>query len=103
MEQAPHSLTLAVVASVSGVHMVRRMLRTVGRTALIAGTATAVSGRVARHQREKLAKAHAVRTSPAPEPSHHDIAESLQRLAKLKASGALSEKEFKAAKTKLLT
>lgn len=87
--------------------MVRRMLRTVGRTALISGTATAVAGRVAHHQRQKLAKTHV----PQPETSrvqeqshtHNDIAESLERLARLKAAGALSEKEFKAAKVKLLS
>jgi hypothetical protein len=87
--------------------MVRRMLRTVGRTALISGTATAVAGRVAHHQRQKLAKTHVPppQTSLAPEPSHahNDIAESLERLARLKTSGALSEKEFKAAKEKLLS
>jgi len=87
--------------------MVRRILRTAGRTALIAGTATAVSGRVAHHQRQKLAKTHALQpaSSPAREASqtHNGIAESLERLAKLKASGALSEKEFTAAKAKLLS
>lgn len=87
--------------------MVRRILRTVGRTALISGTATAAAGRVAHHQRRKLAKTQALQreTSPAKEPSHShdDIAESLERLAKLKASGSLSEKEFTAAKAKLLS
>jgi hypothetical protein len=87
--------------------MVRRILRTAGKAALISGTATAVAGRVAHHQRQKLAKTYA----PQPETpaarersqSHHDIAESLQVLARLKASGALSEQEFKAAKAKLLS
>ena len=87
--------------------MVRRILRTAGKAALISGTATAVSGRIAHHQRQKLAKTHVPQpeTPPAREPSqtHHDIAESLQVLAKLKASGALSEQEFKAAKAKLLS
>jgi Short C-terminal domain len=87
--------------------MPRRILRTVGRTALISGTATAVAGRVAHRQRQNLAKTHAPQpeNSAAQEPSHShdDIAESLERLAKLKASGALSEKEFKAAKAKLLS
>ena len=87
--------------------MVRRILRTAGKTALISGTATAVSGRVAHHQSQKLAKAHAPQPgTPAargPSQSHLDIAESLQVLASLKASGALSEQEFKAAKAKLLS
>jgi hypothetical protein len=91
--------------------MVRRILRTVGRTALISGTATAVSGRVAQRQRQKLAQSHAQgrpsqpESSHAREPSrkHNDIVESLQQLAELKASGALTGEEFKAAKAKLLS
>jgi len=87
--------------------MVRRILRTAGRTALIAGAASAVAGRVARHQRQKLAKTHTPQpeksSARAPSHKHNDIAESLQVLAELKASGALSDKEFKAAKAKLLS
>jgi len=87
--------------------MVRRILRTAGKAALISGTATAVSRRVAHHQSQKLAKAHPPQpktpTARGPSQSHLDIAESLQVLAGLKASGALNEQEFKAAKAKLLS
>src|SRR5215469_8118773 len=91
MDQALHAHTLRVVSSdqQTGAHMVRRILRTAGKAALISGTATAVAGRVARHQNQKLAKAHAPQpdTRPARKPSqsHLDIAESLQLLASLKA------------------
>jgi hypothetical protein len=88
--------------------MVRRLLRTAGRTALIAGTATAVSGRVARGQNRRLEAAHASKPHSQShgrrtEGAAHDITARLERLAELRSSGALTEKEFKAAKTKLLS
>jgi Short C-terminal domain len=91
-----------------GVIMVRRILRTMGRTALIAGTATAVSGRVARRQNRELESAHAAKThsqTPARRTAGagNDITARLERLAELKSAGALTEKEFKAAKAKLLS
>jgi Short C-terminal domain len=78
--------------------MVRRMLRTVGRTALIAGTAAHVSGRVAQRQK-KQSQSHGRRT----EAGGNDIIARLERLAELRSSGALTEKEFKAAKAKFLS
>jgi len=60
---------------------------------------------VARHQQQKHAS-QAKRSAPAsPEPSvpsGTDVVASLQQLAELKAAGALSDKEFAAAKAKLL-
>jgi len=89
--------------------MVRRLMRTAGRTAVIAGTATAVSGRVARNQQRKFAAQEAGRAphaqardgeSASVPPS--DVVARLQQLADLRASGALTAKEFNAAKAKLL-
>lgn len=89
--------------------LIRSAARTAGRTALIAGTATAVSGRVANRQREALARRQ------EPEPTHAgpgafhgpaadgtDLVSRLHQLADLKAMGALTDKEFAAAKTRLL-
>jgi len=70
--------------------MARRLLRSgAGRAALIAGTTAAA--RTAR-------RAHQTTSSSTKD----DVAASLKRLAELKASGALTDKEFKAAKAKLL-
>lgn len=88
--------------------LVRSAARTMGRTALIAGTATAVAGRVANRQQQK----HAARDG-APHPlaanapaadsqGGVDIVGRLQQLADLRTSGALTDKEFAAAKAKLL-
>jgi hypothetical protein len=82
-------------------------LRTAGRTAVISGVATATAGRVARNQQRKFAR----ETPPSKAASSHqasrtpagsDVVASLQQLAELRASGALTEKEFVAAKAKLL-
>ena len=89
--------------------LIRSALRTAGRTAVIAGTATAVSGRVANRQREALARRntpeapaipHAPHTTPAGNGS--DLVTRLHHLADLKAMGALTDKEFAAAKSRLL-
>jgi len=86
--------------------ILRSAARTVGRTAAIAGTATAVSGRVAHHQHKKLAQNHqAPAAMPAPAPAGHadnDMVGRLQQLADLRAAGALTDKEFAAAKSKIL-
>jgi hypothetical protein len=67
---------------------------------------TAASGRVARSQHRKFAKqdAAAARHREAADTGHPgaDIAESLQLLVQMRADGSLSEKEFVAAKRKLL-
>ncbi|HYN73916.1 MAG TPA: SHOCT domain-containing protein [Nakamurella sp.] len=94
------------------------------RTAVVAGTATAVSNRVSRRQATKWqqqADAQAYEEQPqqqappqyqpppppppAPEPAAADsssLVDELQKLASLKEQGILSEDEFTAAKNKLL-
>jgi hypothetical protein len=80
-------------------------MRTVGRTAVIAGTASAVSGRVANRQQQKMAQQHeppagAVQLSQPP--VGNDLVVRLQQLADMRASGLLSDKEFAAAKARVL-
>ncbi len=83
--------------------MARRpgLLRTAARTAVIAGTATSVAGRVQRRQEQKFARSAPVPTAPHAS-TDIDIVANLQHLADLKASGALTDKEYAAAKAKVL-
>ena len=87
------------------------LLRMAARTAVVAGTATAVSGRVARRQNEKWAAQdqqqyeqqmgqQAMAQQAAP-PASDPNAE-LQNLANLHAQGVLTDEEFAAAKAKIL-
>ena len=87
-----------------------RLLRTVARTAAIAGTASAVSGRVQHRQAERFASRDA-QTAPEPEqelppqpsaPGTADVLEQLKTLGELKAQGVLTEAEFSAEKAKIL-
>lgn len=85
------------------------------RTAVVAGTATAVSGRVAQRQRahatqvaeaqafeQQQAAQAAARPAPAePLPGNGDISQ-LQRLADMHGQGLLTDDEFAAAKSRLL-
>jgi hypothetical protein len=84
------------------------------RTAVVAGTATAVSGRVARRQAARYDQQQAAEAppeaAPAPEPVEDaagpapedpSIAQ-LQNLAQLHSQGVLSDEEFAAAKAKIL-
>ena len=115
--------------------MLRRMGRPglvgmAARTAVVAGTATAVSGSVQRHQQEKAqnqyeqqqyeaaqqqaqvdaaaqaAAAQYAQPAPAAAPpaaaGGTDLVAELQKLAALKEQGILSDDEFAAAKAKLL-
>ncbi len=92
--------------------MRRPVLRTVGRTAVIAGTASAVAGRVNRHQQQKYAsqdaeaqqQAYAQQPAeqPAPEASSDELINKLKELADLKDQGILTEEEFNAQKAKIL-
>jgi hypothetical protein len=74
---------------------------------VISAAATAASGKIAHRQQKKFAARDAVEapatraTSPALA-AGDNLVSSLQKLAKLRASGVLSEKEFAAAKGKLL-
>ena len=99
------------------------------RTAVVAGTATAVSGRVQHRQQEKyyeqsqqeayqaaqqqaamdqaaaqaVANAQAAQAPAAPAPAAgDDMMAKLGQLAQLHAQGILSDEEFTAAKAKLL-
>ena len=93
------------------------LLRMAARTAVVAGTATAVSGRVARRQASKYdqqAEAQAYEQQqaappqqqyappPAAAPAEDETIAKLQEYAKLHASGVLSDEEFAAAKAKIL-
>lgn len=81
------------------------------RTAVVAGTATAVSGRVGRRQQQKYAEQDAqyVETQAAAaeqgaegaQPAA-DYAAQLEELAKLKSEGILTEEEFEAKKKQIL-
>jgi hypothetical protein len=78
------------------------------RTAVVAGTATAVSGRVARRQQERYAaqeeqayeqQAPAPASAAAAEPEY--MAE-LEQLAQLRDQGILTPEEFEAKKKQIL-
>ncbi len=98
------------------------LLRGVARTAVVAGTATAVSGRVQRRQAEKYAGRDAeiyadrqaaydervqpaeAEPPPAPAaPAAQDPIQQLKELAELKSQGILTEAEFTAQKQKILS
>lgn len=88
------------------------LLRMAARTAVVAGTATAVSGRVARRQARKYdqqaqEEEYQVPPEPAPPPpappqDHSESYAKLQELAQLHSQGVLSDDEFTAAKAKIL-
>ncbi|WP_330242126.1 SHOCT domain-containing protein [Streptomyces sp. NBC_00525] len=81
------------------------------RTAVIAGTASAVSGRVQQHQQNRFAEQEARREVPQPAPRPaappaaapgDDLIGQLERLAALKQQGILTDAEFEAQKARLL-
>ena len=84
------------------------LLRMAARTAVVAGTATAVSGRVARRQNAKYAEQDAQQyaaqqaAAPPPAPAEDDATAQLQNLANLHAQGVLTDEEFAASKAKIL-
>ncbi len=92
----------------------RPVMRTVGRTAVIAGTATVVAGGVNRHQQNKYAQQEAAAQAQqapqaadvaAPEAAADDSDElisKLKELANLKDQGILTEAEFNDQKAKIL-
>ena len=79
----------------------RSLLGTAARTAVIAGTATKVSGNVARRQEEAQRDA-AVRSKATAAHARGDRLDRLERLNDLKKSGALTTREFEREKAKLL-
>jgi hypothetical protein len=102
------------------------LLRGVARTAVIAGTATAVSNNVSRRQQGRWAAQEQQQAAgqiptqyapqqyapqqyaPPPEPAQYappeeeDLTEKLDRLAALRHRGQLTDEEYAAAKAKLL-
>jgi multidrug resistance efflux pump len=96
------------------------LLRGMARTAVVAGTATAVSNRVSRRQADRwqqqeyaqqaeYAQQQAAYAAPPPPPAPapagtggSDVTAELERLAGLRNQGVLSDEEFAAAKAKLL-
>jgi hypothetical protein len=86
------------------------LLRGVARTAVVAGTATAVSNRVSRRQANRWAQQEEQQYAqqqyaPAPPPTAAaapDTVSQLRELADLKAQGILTDAEFEAQKAKIL-
>jgi Short C-terminal domain len=88
------------------------LLRMAARTAVVAGTATAVSGRVARRQAARYDDQQYAQEPQqyAPEPQQYapeapaedDSTAQLQKLAALHTQGVLTDEEFAAAKAKIL-
>ena len=88
------------------------LLRGMARTAVVAGTATAVSNRVSRRQYERWSAQSAYPQqgyAPEPEPAAPPPAaggesrvEKLKDLAALKEQGVLTEEEFAAEKARIL-
>ena len=92
------------------------LIRGVARTAVVAGTATAVSGRVSRRQQGRWAAkedAAAAEAAPAPAPAQYqeappaapstdDKLAQLKQLGELRDAGVLTDAEFEAQKGKIL-
>jgi Short C-terminal domain len=86
------------------------LLRGIARTAVVAGTATAVSNNVSRRQANRWAnqqqqepqQVYAQPAPPAPAPEQPDLVALLTQLGQLRDSGVLTEQEFAAQKAKLL-
>ncbi|MER6675330.1 SHOCT domain-containing protein [Streptomyces sp. NPDC000983] len=92
------------------------LLRGVARTAVVAGTATAVSNRVSRRQQGRWAAQEQNRYEPPPQqaasyaepaappaaPDMSDKIEQLKQLGELKAQGVLTEAEFAQQKARIL-
>ena len=86
------------------------LLRAVGRTAVVAGTATAVSNRVSRRQANRWSsqeeaqyqQQQAAAAPPPAAPAEDDAIAQIEKLGALKEKGLLTEEEFSAQKAKLL-
>ena len=87
------------------------LLRGVARTAVVAGTATAVSNRVSRRQANRWAQQEQPQyyeepqpqyaPQPVPAPAPDPIAQ-LKDIAELKSQGVLTDAEFEAQKARIL-
>jgi Short C-terminal domain len=90
------------------------LLRGMARTAVVAGTATAVSNRVSRRQAERWQAQEYEAQGPPPPPASvgqapmgapgagDALTTEIERLSDLRQRGVLSDEEFAAAKAKLL-
>ena len=87
------------------------LLRGMARTAVIAGTATAVSNRVSRRQYNRWSEQEEAQAyeqqaaAPAPAaaaPNTDDKLDQLKQLGELKAAGVLTDAEFEVQKEKIL-
>ncbi len=88
------------------------LLRGVARTAVVAGTATAVSNRVSRRQANRWAsqdeqanyeqQQQAPQPAPAPAAPAVDPIAQLKQLAELHSQGILTDAEFEGQKAKIL-
>ncbi|HEV7763234.1 MAG TPA: SHOCT domain-containing protein [Acidimicrobiales bacterium] len=100
------------------------LIGTVARTAVVAGTATAVAGGMSRRQGQRSEQAQEAAAyeqqqamaaqappppppppaapAPAPAPAGGDEMKQLQQLADMRSQGLLDDQEFAAAKAKLL-
>jgi len=89
------------------------LIRGVARTAVVAGTATAVSNRVSRRQGERWAaeqdsasQQQAYQQAPPPPPPAapvgDDMLDQLKQLGELHDAGVLTDDEFAAQKAKIL-
>ncbi len=82
------------------------LVRGMARTAVVAGTATAVSNRVSRRQAERWSQEAPPQAEQAPPPAAApagpSLIDQLKELGELKNQGILTEEEFAAQKAKLL-
>jgi len=86
------------------------LVRGIARTAVVAGTATAVRNNVSKRQYERweekgelpAAEQAAPQAQPAAAPAQQDTIAQLKELAELKKQGILTDEEFAAQKAKLL-
>jgi hypothetical protein len=85
------------------------LLRGAARVAVVAGTATAVSNRVARRQGNRWAQQDQAASEqqpayvePAQAPAQDDMLDQLAKLGQLHDSGVLTDEEFETQKTRIL-
>jgi hypothetical protein len=86
----------------------RPVARGIARTAVVAGTASAVAGRVHHHQNEKWAAQEQQAAGqpqyyePEPAAPVEDEATQLRKIAELHTQGILTDEEFAAKKAQIL-
>ena len=86
------------------------LIRAMARTAVVAGTATAVSNRVSRRQANRWAAEEQAsydqsayqQAPPPPAAAEDDTLEQLKKLGELRDAGVLTEAEFQVQKERLL-